>query len=103
MKFDIKKIYYYVICAVALFVLMWGIIDTLSASVGLLVFRPPAGYKLPQVGVPTLEAIEPFGGEFYQEKMLYDRLVDGIIRIIVPGIIFGYFSYKIKTLEGGEG
>ncbi len=35
MKFEVKKLYYYLACAVTLFVLMWGIIDFSSTLIGI--------------------------------------------------------------------
>ncbi len=106
-KVTIKKSYYYVICAITLFVLMWGAIDVVSSIVSYVVFRPPeiaidsptAPGSLPS---EAKGAIEPFIDEYYQSKMIFDRLGDSIARILVSGAIFAYFSFRLKELEKAE-
>lgn len=98
---DIKRIYYYVICVMAFFVLMWGMVDLASTSMGLYNIRgagsslsaPSGGASLPA------EKGEQFFDAYYQKKMLYDRLWDSLSRILIAGIIFGYCRYTVNKLE----
>lgn len=97
---DYKKIYYYVICVMAFFVLMWGAIDLTSSSLGLINMRSvPAE---PSSGAE--EGVQPEKGEqffdaYYQKKMLLDRLWDSLARVLVSGGIFAYSRKKAKELE----
>ena len=98
---DFKRIYYYAICIMAFFVLMWGTIDLASTSMGLYNIRgagsslsaPPGEAPLPA------EKGEQFFDAYYQKKMLYDRLWDSLSRILIAGIIFGYYRYTVNKLE----
>ena len=101
MNINIQKVYYYVVCAMAFFVLLWGLIDFCSAGTNILLGRSNLNYRLPPETATMEAGGESFGGDVYQDRMLYDRLLDGIVRIIIPGLALGYFSYKIKKLEGG--
>ncbi|KPJ67063.1 hypothetical protein AMJ44_07495 [candidate division WOR-1 bacterium DG_54_3] len=98
---DLKKIYYYAICVIAFFVLMWGTIDLVSSSVGLLNMRG----VLPVLSAPSEEAPlssekgEQFFDIYYQRKMLLDRLLDSLARVVVSGLIFGYCRYRVNKLE----
>jgi hypothetical protein len=93
MNFDIKKLYLYIVCAVALFIALWGVIDFLGAGISLFITRAPIS------GAPT-PGPEASMDEYYQQRMLLDRLVDSGARLIIPGAVFLYFSLKLKKLEG---
>jgi hypothetical protein len=96
---NFKKLYYYVLCIMAFFVLMWGAIDLASATFGLIGLKgaaPPAIESqslLPDKGEQGLDS-------FYQSKMLYDRLWDSLARVIIAG---GIFIYCRKAAEKAEG
>jgi hypothetical protein len=93
---DFKKAYYYVICLAALFVLMWGVVDLASASIGLSTARLPStsmgGSSPEKESEPTLDI-------YYQRKMLYDRLFDSLARIVVSGLVFTFCRFKVDRLE----
>lgn len=96
---DPKKIYYYVICLAALFVLLWGIVDFAGAGVGLFLNRPGAtvadsASSFDKDSAPSLEM-------YYQKKILYDRLSDSLARIVIAGLIFGYARIKVDKIEKG--
>lgn len=98
---DHKKIYYYVICVMAFFVLMWGTVDLVSSSVGLLSIRgTTTKITAPTEEVPILpEKGEQFFDTYYQQKMLQDRLWDSLARIVISGIIFAYCRFTVNRLE----
>lgn len=98
---DHKKIYYYVICVMAFFVLMWGAVDLLSSSIGLVSIRAATTSAPVAEGEGLLppEKGDQFFDTYYQSKMLQDRLWDSIARIIVSGAIFGFCRYKVERLE----
>jgi len=101
-----KKVYYYVICAATLFILMWGLVDMTSAVLSVTLFKPPsASLELPSgpQGVDTKAGgSEPYFDEYYQGRMAMDRIGDSLARVIVAGVIFIYSSIRIKDLEGKE-
>lgn len=98
---DLKKTYYYVIAAMAFFILMWGVIDLASSAAGILIARQDYA----SIGAPTdaaqdsPEKSEQFFDAFYQKKMLYDRLWDSVARVLVAGAIFAYFRSAANKLE----
>lgn len=98
---DLKRVYYYVIAVMAFFVLMWGMVDFASSSIGLLNIRQAAtSLSAPSDNsTSSAEKGEQFFDAYYQKKMLYDRFWDSLVRILVPGLIFGYCRYKINKLE----
>ena len=87
---------------------MWGMIDVVSSTVSYVVFKPPeitmGSPTAPKdsLSSETKGAIEPFIDEYYQRRMIFDRLGDSIARILVSGIIFAYFSYRLRALERAE-
>lgn len=105
-RFTIKKIYYYVICALTLFVLLWGAVDVVSSVLSITIF------KAPSVGLDTSAGPQgngakgaesaPFFEEYYQSRMTFDRIGDSLSRILVAGCIFLYASYKVREIEGKE-
>ena len=109
-RWTTKKIYYYVVCAVTLFVLMWGAVDVVSAVFSMTIFRSPSigmdAQGNPQGGEIAIDAKNPGAGatfeDYYQSRMIFDRVGDSLARIIVAGGIFLYASLKIKELEGKE-
>jgi hypothetical protein len=104
----IKKIYYYVICGVTLFILLWGAVDIISSTLSITVFKGPSmSLEMPrtsQSGGAGGEkgAIEPFVDEYYQSRMAYDRIGDSFARLLVAGGLFLYASFRIKELEGKD-
>jgi len=110
-RWTAKKIYYYVIAAVTLMVLMWGTVDVLSSILSLTVFKQPA-VSLDMPGSPQSTGMSPdksgVGGdqpsfdEYYQGRMVFDRMGDSIARILVAGVLFIYAGTRIRDLEGKE-
>lgn len=104
----IKKIYYYVICAVTLCVLMWGLVDTVSAVLSVSLFKSPSvsmdaqGGPQPSGGGDKAAASEPFFDEYYQSRMAFDRIGDSVARILVAAALFAYAGYRVRELEGKE-
>lgn len=98
---DLKKVYYYVICLMAFFVLMWGLVDVVSSSAGLL----NIGAVSVSLSAPAPDAaLSPEKGEalfdsYYQKKMLLDRLWDSLARVLVAGLIFVYCRITVNKLE----
>jgi hypothetical protein len=88
---DPKKVYYYIICLVALLVLFWGAVDLTSSLIGLAGARPTLA--------PSIGEGDQSMDLYYQKKMLYDRLSDSLARIIIAGLVFGYSRIKINRLE----
>ena len=100
---DHKKLYYYVICVMAFFVLMWGAIDLAGSSIGLITLKPGATMTNQQMDseepIAPMEKGDQFFDSFYQKKMLSDRLWDSLARVVVSGLIFVYCRKKIDALE----
>ena len=108
-RFSIKKVYYYTICAVTLFILLWGAVDAASSVLSLTLFKGPSisGIDMPSVGqggmsAENKDAAQAFGDEYYQSRMTLDRLQDSISRLIVAGCVFLYASFRIKEIESKE-
>ena len=102
--FNLKKAYYYIICLISFFVLMWGVVDLLSSSTGLV------GIQQTTVAPPTdqpeslsVDKGEQYFDAYYQKKMLYDRFWDSLARIVVTGLIFSYARIKVHQLEKAAG
>jgi hypothetical protein len=98
---DYKKIYYYVICIMAFFVLMWGVVDLVSSSIGLVSIKAAttsAAVSEGEEGILPPEGDQLFD-TYYQGKMLQDRFWDSLARIIVSGAIFGYCRFRAGRLE----
>ncbi|MFA6549107.1 MAG: hypothetical protein WCT39_04165 [Candidatus Margulisiibacteriota bacterium] len=99
---NFKKLYYYVLCIMAFFVLMWGAIDLTSTTFGLVGLKGSSQMSAP----PTeSQAFSPDKGEqgldaFYQSKMLYDRLWDSLARVLIAGGIFIYCRKAVEKVEG---
>lgn len=106
-KSPIKQIYYYVICLISLIILLWGAVDIISATVGLAVLKPQGGMyeQLPPEGGMSggdIKGVEPSVEDYYQKRMVMDRMGDSLARIFVSGAVFAYFSMKLKGLEKEE-
>ena len=99
---DIKRIYYYVLCAMAFFVLMWGTIDLASSSIGLINFGNTV-VSVPEESSQGSTAVSDKTGQFvdsyYQSKMLFDRFWDSLARVIISSIIFAYCRFTVNRLE----
>lgn len=101
---SMRKVYSYVVCLVALLILLWGVVDVISASIGMVVLKPstnayeplpPEGSMIPGGG--DIKGIEPSIEDYYQRRMVMDRFGDSFARILVSGIVFAYFSLKLKA------
>jgi hypothetical protein len=108
-RVSVKKIYYYVICAVTLFMLLWGAVDVVSATLSMTVFKGPSvGLDLPggpqSMGGDAAKAAadQPMMDEYYQGRMTFDRIGDSAARLIVAGCVFLYASFRIRELESKE-
>jgi hypothetical protein len=96
---EIRKAYYYIICLASVFVLLWGVIDLSGATLGLATSRMPS-LSLEQSAPPSPEKeAEPYLEMFYQKKILYDRLWDGLARAVIAGLVFTYSRIKVSRLE----
>lgn len=91
---DLKKIYYYIICLVSLFVLLWGVVDLAGSLAGLSTAKVAAPFE--QTALSQDNASEQSLDIYYQRKMFNDRLVDSLARIIVAGLVFGYSRRKVE-------
>ncbi|MDD5382492.1 MAG: hypothetical protein PHH60_02425 [Candidatus Margulisbacteria bacterium] len=100
---DLKKVYYYVLCVMAFFVLMWGVVDLASSSLGLYTVRGnDQAVSLPADAegiAPPSDKGEQLFDVYYQKKMLYDRFWDSLARVIIAGAIFAYCRITVNKLE----
>lgn len=80
---DMNKVYYLVICLIAVFVLMWGTIDLVSSG---------AAYV--SLAVMPNKGADANAEEYYQKKIAQDRIFDSVSRILISGIIFIYCRKK---------
>lgn len=102
----IKLVYQYVVCLIALVILLWGVVDIVSASVSLVTAKTqPATFDImpPEGGNISggeIKGVEPSIEDYYQKRMVMDRVGDSIARIVVSGLVFWAFSSKIKSQEG---
>lgn len=89
----IKIIYCYFVCAVSLFVILWGVVDTSTAVISLA--------TQPKMKMSSaIEKSQDYAlDEMFQRKFAYDKLFDGAVRIIIPGLVYLYFSKKIMKSE----
>lgn len=103
-RFSVKKMYYYVICGITLFILLWGAVDVVSSVLSITIFKGPSiGLDMP--GAPGVEGkadAQPAMDEYYQGRMAMDRIGDSTARLLVAGCVFLYTSMKVKELEGKE-
>lgn len=90
----IRLIYFYAICLITLLVVLWGIVDTASAFISYSFEKSSRHFSSIQKS-PEIPQID----DFFQNKMILDRMFDGISRIIIPGCVFLYFSSKIRKEE----
>jgi len=98
---DHKKVYYYVICVMAFFVLMWGAVDLASSSISWLNLRSAkqAVMSMPQEeGMPP-EATDQLLDGYYQKNMVVDRFWDSLVRVLIAGGIFTYCRMTVERLE----
>lgn len=97
---ELKKVYYYAICIMTFFVLMWGTVDLVSSSAGLLNIGAASSLTAPPgEGMGPSEKGEQLFDSYYQKKMLLDRFWDSLARMVVSGIIFAYFRITVNKLE----
>lgn len=99
-NFDLKRLYYYVICIMAFFVLMWGVVDLASTSLGIYNLRSaPAISMSTEEGSMMPDKSEQFFDTYYQQKMLNDRFWDSLARLVISGLIFVYCRFTVNRLE----
>lgn len=91
MELNYKKAYYYIICLITFFVLMWGLVDFASTSINLVSGR--------MLTTPQGMDKEPNLDEYYQRRVTEDRLYDSLARVLVSGLIFAYAKFRINKLE----
>jgi hypothetical protein len=103
-RFSVRKVYYYVICAATLFILLWGAVDVVSSVLSITIFKGPSvGLDMPSAtGGEGKAAAEPMIDEYYQGRMAMDRIGDSSARLIVAGCMFLYASFKVRELEGKD-
>lgn len=85
MNLNINKIYYYIICLFASFILLWGVVDLISSVSTYVSTKTISNYEK-----NSDENIE----NFYQKKVAQDRLFDSFARIVVSGAVFVYCRKK---------
>ncbi|MFA4858028.1 MAG: hypothetical protein WC901_01535 [Candidatus Margulisiibacteriota bacterium] len=104
----LKKIYYYAICLLAVFILTWGGIDLASSAISLAFLPSPP----PESAASGIENVSPDNSgpaaksqsieNYYQRSMLLDRFGDSLARVIIAGAVFAFCRIKINRLEGEE-
>jgi hypothetical protein len=92
-----EKIYFYIICLLTFFVLMWGAIDFVSAGITYLT-TPALSTTAPQPQ-QSLERAEVNFDAYYQRKVAQDRLADSVARILIAGAIFAFCRYRLTKME----
>ncbi len=90
---DLKKLYYFIICLVSLFVLLWGVVDLGSSLAGISTSKVAAPYDQSMV---QDNASEQSLDVYYQRKMFNDQLAYSLARIIVAGLVFVYSRMKVE-------
>ena len=85
---DLKKAYYYILCLASVLALLWGVVDLAGASAGLVTTR----------GTQSIgdNASEQALDIYYQRRVMGDRLVDSLARILVSGLVFAYSRSKVE-------
>ena len=91
---DLKKAYYYIICLASLLALLWGVVDLAGAGIGLATTRVSAPAGQMQI-IPDTAADQSLD-IYYQRRVMNDRLVDSLARIIVSGLVFAYSRTKVE-------
>lgn len=98
-----KKIYYYLICLFAVFILMWGTIDIVSGVLSLTFVSSsvPSYEPSPETGGAPAESdlAPPMIEGFYQRQMILDRIGDSMARIVVAGLVLAFGMWRIKLIE----
>jgi len=97
MSFSMEKIYFYIVCLLTFFVLLWGAIDFVSAGITYLT-TPALSTTAPQ-SQQGLERTEVNFDAYYQRKVAQDRLADSLARILIAGAVFAFCRYKISKME----
>jgi hypothetical protein len=99
---DIKKLYLYIVCLIALFVLSWGAVDIISSGLGIITEHPPAISQGENQASPEdsqlLAQYEMQSNAYFQKRILYAKLGDGFARALVGGLALGFFSNKLKKM-----
>ncbi len=102
---SMKKIYYYIICLFAVFILIWGAIDVVSGIISLTFASPVPSYEpAPEAEPPPSEGsiAGPFIEQYYQRQMILDRIGDSMARIVVAGLALAFATWRINLLEKSE-
>lgn len=86
MNIDLNKLYYYVICLIAAFVLLWGVIDFFSSLLSLSFLNFPLPYPA---------SVDTKIDDLYQEKVLLERVCDSLARVVVSGAVFIFCRKKV--------
>ncbi|MFH1761939.1 MAG: hypothetical protein ABIA63_12645 [bacterium] len=107
----IKKSYYYIICLVLVYTLLWGAVGLLN-SFGLFFFSPadPYTYSVttPPSIVDTPEDHElnaaptnaiPVEDLYLQKRILYENIINNIIKILVAGALFIFLRTRLNKLK----
>ncbi|KAF0134921.1 MAG: hypothetical protein FD145_302 [Candidatus Saganbacteria bacterium] len=87
---EYKKIYYYIISLITFFILLWGAIDFVSASINLTTGKFMALQE---------KSSEPAMDEYYQQRVAQDRMFDSLARMLISGSIFLYSKYRLSKIE----
>ena len=92
---NIKRVYCYAVCLVCLTIMLFGLIDISFAALSFVSNRQSApSYQNNRAQMQT--APDAVADEYYKGILLRDRTYDGLSKIILPGIVFVYFSRKLK-------
>jgi hypothetical protein len=95
---EINKAYQYAACLACLMLMLWGAIDITSGLFS--AFTPGPKYEMPafsdQEPAQQARRQEPSIDEYYQKKIVIDRMSEGASKILIPGIVFAYFSLKLR-------
>ena len=71
----LKNAYYYIICLVSLFVLLWGVVDLAGAGIGLATARSPMIASEPSAESPSAASAPDASMDiYYQKKLMVNSL-----------------------------
>ncbi len=98
---NIKTIYRYAICLFAFLIIIWGMMDLTSGIISALFNAPKYDVSLQNAPADPSDVKnqEPMVEDYYRKKTVYDSMASGASKIIMPGIVFLYFSMKLKREE----
>jgi hypothetical protein len=86
---------------------MWGTVDIISSILSISIFKGPSISLETPEGPQSASggkggSSEPFFDEYYQSRMMFDRMGDSVARLLVAGALFIYAGNRIRELEGKE-